>query len=323
MINYQKFFEKIGSTRLKSWLDRLPSQIENNLYHSGHGDIDSWLNTLKNLPKIKPSIISLDSDTIQIGSSYDTDLKSREKIEKLLFKFHPWRKGPFSIFGINIDTEWRSDIKWNRLKNKISPLKNRTVLDVGCGSGYHVLRMAASGARLAIGIDPMLLYVMQFQALQFYINNPAANVLPLSIDELPEKFGVFDTVFSMGVLYHRRSPLDHLFQLKALLKKKGELILETLVIDGKEGEVLVPGGRYAKMRNVWFIPSCLTLESWMKRAGFGQIRLIDVTQTTSEEQRVTSWMGFESLDDFLDPKNPKLTVEGYPRPKRAIFIANA
>ena len=78
---------------------------------------------------------------------------------------------------------------------------------------------------------------------------------------------MFDTVFSMGVLYHRRSPFHHLAELKNCLKPDGELVLETLVIDGKRGEVLVPERRYSKMHNVWFLPSCLTLESWLKRSG--------------------------------------------------------
>ncbi|PMC22346.1 tRNA 5-methoxyuridine(34)/uridine 5-oxyacetic acid(34) synthase CmoB, partial [Klebsiella aerogenes] len=45
----------------------------------------------------------------------------------------------------------------------------------------------------------------------------------------------------MGVLYHRRSPLDHLWQLKDQLAPGGELVLETLVIEGDENTVLVPG----------------------------------------------------------------------------------
>jgi tRNA (mo5U34)-methyltransferase len=99
--------------------------------------------------------------------------------------------------------------------------------------------------------------------------------------------------------------------------------LETLIIDGCLGEALVPEGRYANMRNVWFIPSCQTLMSWMKRCGFENIRLVDVTVTSTEEQRSTDWMTFNSLKDFLGPDNPALTIEGLPAPKRAIVIANS
>ena len=75
------------------------------------------------------------------------------------------------------------------------------------------------------------------------------------------------------------------------------------------------------MRNVWFIPSCVTLEGWLKRCGYRDIRLIDLTQTTPKEQRTTDWMQFQSLLDSLDPDMPELTVEGLPSPRRAIFLA--
>jgi len=146
-------------------------------------------------------------------------------------------------------------------------------------------------------------------------------VLPLGIEDLPENLEGFDTVFSMGVLYHRRSPFEHLLRLKDLLRVGGELVIETLVIEGDEDAVLVPEDRYAKMRNVWFIPSPAALTKWLKRSGFKDVELVDVTSTTTEEQRSTAWMRFESLTDYLNPENPSQTLEGYPAPRRAILIA--
>jgi tRNA (mo5U34)-methyltransferase len=77
------------------------------------------------------------------------------------------------------------------------------------------------------------------------------------------------------------------------------------------------------MRNVWFIPSILTLESWLKKSGFKNIRLVNVTPTTTEEQRKTDWMKFDSLNNFLSTSDSSKTIEGHPAPKRAIVIANA
>ncbi|HBX73869.1 MAG TPA: tRNA 5-methoxyuridine(34)/uridine 5-oxyacetic acid(34) synthase CmoB, partial [Halieaceae bacterium] len=133
----------------------------------------------------------------------------------------------------------------------------------------------------------------------------------------------FDSVFSMGVLYHRRSPMDHLQELRDCLRPGGQLILETLVIDGPLGATLVPEGRYARMGNVWFLPSPDTLMSWLRKLKFRDVALVDVSITTVEEQRQTEWMRFQSLADFLDPEDATRTIEGYPAPMRAVVTARA
>jgi tRNA (mo5U34)-methyltransferase len=266
----------------------------------------------------------LSASIIRAGRPEDCDQAQRQGIRELLMQLHPWRKGPYEICGIHLDSEWRSDWKWARLQSRIQPLQDRLVLDVGCGNGYHGWRMLGEGARLVIGIDPTQLFVLQFEAIRHFLGaHQPLHVLPLGIQDLPPNLQVFDTVFSMGVFYHRRSPFDHLAELKSLLRKGGELVLETLVIEGRAGQVLVPEGRYAKMRNVWFIPTTQTLGSWLRRAGFGNVRLIDCSLTSMAEQRATEWMRFESLVDFLDPQDPTCTLEGYPAPRRAIFLASA
>jgi tRNA (mo5U34)-methyltransferase len=299
----------------------LPEKLAQALDPSKHGDLGRWQAVLARLPVVAPARVTLDADMPVIGAPGDCAAATRENIEGLLRQLHPWRKGPYLVHGIHIDAEWRSDLKWRRLAGHIQPLRGRTVLDVGCGNGYHCWRMAGAGARLVVGIDPALLSVMQFQAVKHFAGEWPVHVLPLGMEDMPKKMAAFDTVFSMGVLYHRRSPLDHLLELRGLLRSGGELALETLVIDGADRQVLVPEGRYARMRNVWFIPGCATLEGWLKRCGYLEIRLIDVTQTTRQEQRATDWMRFQSLADCLDPDDPALTVEGLPSPRRAIFLA--
>ena len=240
---------------------------------------------------------------------------------------HPWRKGPYDLFGLHLDTEWRSDWKWDRVIPHLAPLKDRLILDVGCGNGYHCWRMLGEGANRVIGIDPSNKFVHQFYAIKHYLNQAEkelpVDVLPVGIEQLPSELKAFDTVFSMGVLYHRRSPMDHLRELKDCLRDGGQLVLETLIIEGEPREALVPEGRYAKMRNVWFLPSVDTLLSWMRKCGLKNPRVVDICKTSLEEQRTTDWMTFESLPDFLDPNDDSFTAEGHPAPVRAVFLAEA
>ncbi len=309
---------------LRPWLECLPEQVEAVWREHPHGDLSRWQAAIDNLPRLTRDQVQLNASQVGIGSDRECDLEILKRLAGLLMQLHPWRKGPYRICGLAIDSEWRSDWKWDRIRPHIQPLKDRLVLDVGCGNGYYGWRMVGAGARQVIGIDPTQLYVMQFRAIRHFLGEEhPLQVLPLGIEDLPPKLKAFDTVFSMGVFYHRRSPFEHLDELKGALRTRGELVLETLVIDGDEGEVLVPEGRYAKMRNVWFIPSPKTLQSWLRRAGFVDVRLIDVTRTTIEEQHVTEWMHFESLPDYLDPNDPNRTLEGYPAPRRAILLARA
>ncbi|GAV20899.1 tRNA (mo5U34)-methyltransferase [Mariprofundus micogutta] len=285
-----------------------------------HGDLGRWQGGFESLPDVYPSETDFNASAVKIGSAADTDMSTAE-IEAALKQMHPWRKGPFEVFGVHIDTEWHSDWKWDRLQQAISPLAGRTILDVGCGSGYHLWRMLACDAKMVVGIDPTPLFSMHFATIKRYVPDAAAFILPVGIEDMPHKMQSFDTVFSMGILYHRKSPIDHLIELKELLNDGGELVLDTLVIEGDETQCLMPHGRYAKMRNVWFIPSVDMLRLWMKRAGYKSVNVIDVSPTSIEEQRSTEWMTFESLPNFLDPNDHDKTIEGYPAPIRAVLTA--
>jgi tRNA (mo5U34)-methyltransferase len=322
MIDYQPLYNALLDVKADIWVKLLPQQLASAFDATRHGNLEQWQIVIERLPKLTATHRLLDADAVQIGRSDDLPEADRMQLQHRLKALHPWRKGPYNLFGIQMDTEWRSDWKWDRLKKHITPLNHRLVLDVGCGNGYHCWRMLGAGAKMVVGIDPLLLNVMQFQLIRKLHGDAPIYVLPFGIEELPYGLKAFDTVFSMGVLYHRRSPIDHLLELRDCLQPGGELVLETLVIEGRLGEVLLPEGRYAKMRNVWFLPSCETLMSWLKRCGFINIRMIDVATTSIEEQRSTEWMQFHSLKDFLSAENPQVTCEGLPAPKRAIFIAN-
>ena len=331
MIDFEPLYTHLQQSRLHPWVDQLRPQLKSIFETVRHGKHEEWEDVLKQLPKLTASHYDY-MNTVSIGTKKDIGSHQEEQLTMLLQQLNPWRKGPFDLFGIDINTEWHSDWKWDRIKDHFSPLDDKLVLHIGCGNGYHMWRMLGAKARLVVGADPSRLFLNQFAAIKHFMqqaSNTSNNagkelpihLLPLRGEDLPDFNGQgFDTVFSMGVLYHRKSPFNHLQELKSFLKPGGELVLETLVIEGGENSCLVPENRYAKMRNVWFIPSVSLLERWLKRLGFKDIKVADINQTSIAEQRATPWMGYESLTDFLDPDNSNLTIEGYPAPLRACLV---
>ncbi len=328
LVSFENLYRDLVANDFCQWREQLPQQLEIIFKQREHGKTAEWKSILEKLPDIEISKLDLKKGRLKIGQLSDCNESESLEINTLLKQLHPWRKGPYELFGNHIDTEWRSDWKWDRIQPHLTPLKNRRILDVGCGNGYHMWRMLGEGAKLVIGADPSQFFLVQFHTLKKYAGGDhAIHLLPFKSEELPNfriefKGRGFDTVFSMGVLYHRVSPIEHLQELRNFMRDGAELILETLIIEDEDSTVLLPEDRYAKMRNVWFLPSPKLLTSMLKRVGFTNIRVVDINQTSVDEQRKTDWMTFESLSDFLDPEDHNKTIEGYPAPKRAVVICN-
>ena len=286
--------------------------------HIRHGDLPRWQEVLDALPTERQPGMYVQDGTVCVGSREDSGLR------EVFMQLCPWRKGPFNIAGVQIDTEWRSDWKWDRVLPALTSLHGRHVMDVGCGSGYHLWRMREAGAASVLGVEPMLLYQHQFDVVQHFAQDPGVQCLPLSLEDLPDELPRMDTVFSMGVLYHARDPHQHLRQLYRRLRPGGECLLETLVLDepGQEdiddSEISITD-RYARMRNIQVLPSSSRVCRWLQEAGFENIRLVHRSRTTTTEQHRTPWMPFDSLQETLNPDDNTLTVEGLPAPCRAVL----
>lgn len=265
------------------------------------------------------SHVDCTGDTVIIGQPGEISESERQKITENLKAFIPWRKGPFSVFGVNIDAEWRSERKWQRLLPELPDLAGKTIADIGCNNGYYMFRMAASRPRLVLGFEPSVQHYYCFKALNSMAGKSELDIDLLGIEHLNLFESCFDVVFLMGIIYHRPSPIDTLRDILCALKPGGTLIVESQAIPGEEPFALFPEGTYAKVPGTYFVPTGSCLCNWMKKAGFTDINLFCTHPMSGNEQRQTDWMTFESFNDYIDPSNPQFTVEGYPAPCR-VFV---
>ena len=279
-------------------------------------DRQKWF-SWKNIAPLKEAVDSLKDykvDKIEFKDIIKIDGNFDEKVLEVAKTLKPWRKGPFQIGDIFIDSEWQSFIKYNLLEPYID-LENKIVADVGCNNGYYMFRMLNQNPQKIIGFDPSPVTKLQFDFINHFVKSDKIEYELLGVEHLPFYREKFDTIFCLGVLYHRSDPIKMLKDLKASLKPNGELILDTFIIEGEDEIALTPK-RYAKMRNIYFIPTINALKNWLEIANFKEIEVLEIKATDLTEQRKTDWIYGESLNNFLN-EDKTLTIEGYPPPIRA------
>jgi tRNA (mo5U34)-methyltransferase len=310
-----------------NYLEPYKEKLNLELLQKLKDDCDKWIDRKSNtelkellstLPKVEGHHINLGDDAVKIGDSNTISKELREKYIDLAKKLIPWRKGPFNFYDEHIDAEWRSDFKWNRLKDHVDNLEGKTVLDIGCNNGYFLFRMAHQKPELLLGIDPVIQCETQFKFLQHFAKVPNLHFEMFGVEHIHAFKQMFDVIFSMGIIYHHRHPLEQLINIREALKPGGQAIIETIGIPGEDSYALFPEDRYAKMRNVFFVPTLSCFINWLKKAKFIDVEVIAATELTFEEQRLTNWCPppSQSLEDFLDPNDSSKTIEGHPAPMR-------
>jgi len=282
-----------------------------------------WLELLKTFEKLQSPKLEIDisGPEVSVGSASDISEQQRSHLLAIINKLIPWRKGPFEICGESIDSEWRSEQKWERIAPYLDGIKGQRVADVGCGNGYYMFKALQFEPEFILGFDPSERFFLAFELLQKFIQADNLQMELLGIEDLSHFEGFFHSIVCMGVLYHQRNPLKALQLLRGALKPKGFLLLEGQIVPGEEIISFFPPERYAKARNVYFLPTVACLKAWLHRVGFEEIEVVSVAKTNFSEQRKTAHAPFESLRDFLDKDDSSKTIEGHPAPQRAIVLA--
>jgi len=278
--------------------------------------VQSHCEAVQSVCDLVPSRYDFSGSAVTIGTAADLTAPQSQRWAQALKTFCPWKKGPFDLFGTAIDAEWRSDWKWDRILPHIQPLAQRKIADIGCHNGYFMFRMAHHEPALVIGFEPVARHFWNFQLLQNLVRHPALHFELLGVEHMHLYPQFFDTIFCLGILYHHTDPIGLLRKLYAALAPGGEIIVDCQGIPGAEPLALTPRKRYAQARGIWFLPTQSCLENWMARSGFSEIHCFFAEPLSPQEQRRTAWADIPSLQDFLDPHDPSLTIEGYPAPWR-------
>lgn len=313
------------------YLDRYADQLDTHRIRALRAEADRVMDRpyarrfsalLNGIHRRPAEYLSIGKDLVTVGKTTELTPDEQQRLKALLVALIPWRKGPFNFYGNLVDGEWRSDVKWRRLQKLASPaLSGRRVLDIGANNLYYLYRIAAEAPEIAVGVDPVTRYRFHAALQQRLAPQLPIAFEPFGLEDLPPYDGFFDTVFCLGIIYHRRDPMRMLEEVHRLLRPGGELYLEGITIEGKGSYAVFPEERYMKAKGYWFLPTAEALTNMVRRSPFGEVEFLGEFPLTPEEQRRTEWSMYESLENFLDPRNPSRTIEGYPAPRRAFLRA--
>ncbi len=99
------------------------------------------------------------------------------------------------------------------------------VLDIGCRDGFFSFAMEARGADV-IGVDYAPSSTTGFDVAARVLDSKVTYIVENVYDLDPKKYGRFDAVFFLGVLYHLRNPLLALDRIRQMLNPGGLLFVE-------------------------------------------------------------------------------------------------
>jgi tRNA (cmo5U34)-methyltransferase len=203
---------------------------------------DDIASSILSIPPIKSKKLIVNSPVLCIGEAEELTSEQNMIWYDCACQLKPWKKGPLNLFGLEIDTEWRSDLKWARIQPHLPSLKDKVVCDLGCGNGYFMYRMLEYKPKMVIGIDPNLHALIEFNIFQRFSGVDNLFFEFLRADCLALFSNIFDVVFCLGVLYHTQDPIGMLQNIWHAMKSGGvsNSFISTTITSGHRKHIIDP-----------------------------------------------------------------------------------
>jgi tRNA (mo5U34)-methyltransferase len=213
-----------------------------------------------------------------------------EILGKVIGKLGPWFQDFELMPGVSTNHGNRDSQlnKWKFLEPLIPrDLSGKTVLDIGCNSGFFSFEMKKRNADRVVGTDIMPHCLAQARFLSHWFDHPIElkQIDAYNVDTL----GEFDFVIFIGVLYHLKHPLYALEKVSAICKDTmylhsllhGEGNHETLDNYKFEDRNQFNDPNFPRMYFIeksfnsdesnWWIPNRSCLKAMARTAGFSKI----------------------------------------------------
>ena len=186
---------------------------------------NQWYQKLRplkeSISQIKTDFLENSSPRVKIGRAGELDAPQAKLLQSLCEHLIPWRKGPYDVFGISIDAEWDSSIKWSRLKPHLN-VRGKKVCDIGSNNGYFMWKLLEESPDLVVGLEPVTKHWACFEIFKGFLNKSVpAFMEPMGVEYLSLYPKFFDTILCLGIYYHRRDPLVMLKEIFDALARGG------------------------------------------------------------------------------------------------------
>ena len=220
----EQFLASYGHLGWDQWYDVLETLVKDKRAYidSARGNFEKFKYVVKDLPEICPRTVDLSSKTVSIGQADQLLPDEKDRLYNGLVNLSPWRKGPFDFFGVHVDSEWQSWMKWERLVPHLPNLKNRKILDIGSATGRHVLHLQRLGYDItAMDISDACGKLMHEMGIDKVIIDDIYNYTDQKYDTismLMNGIGIAGNLSGLNAI---------LMHLKTIIKRSGQLLIDS------------------------------------------------------------------------------------------------